>query len=330
MFSMLYNYCKDVAEAETRTIFVIGAQKDCDLPPGAYSFIEMFCDEKNCDCRRCLFMVQANWSSETLAFIGYGWEKPEFYTRWMGDDEATDMLVGVHLEPMQPQSKYAKEILKLFKKSLLSDEKYLKRVQRHYQLMQDVVNGKTPKNSKKQKKTGKKTKDDTFSSLDNLLSSAFASSMDQKDGVENRIDPDDLFTFILEANPFELKSSASTNYDPSTEKISQAFIHYLQPFIDTLGDGSRESIDEIFNIGVMVWNAYISDTVEGKKTHTQKLRKRYKDKILLKFLIDRKKNEFGNDLRLIQSYKNRPDGKGGYILSVEAVDYQPFVDLKQK
>lgn len=135
---MLYTYCREVAEAETRTVTIYN-NNEFKLPQGHYSLIEMFCNDQGCDCRRCFFMVRADWADEPLAYIGYGWESPDFYTRWMGDAELSEHLAGVAIEPMQQQSKYAEKCLQMVKTVLLSDTDYAERIKRHYSLMRKIV-----------------------------------------------------------------------------------------------------------------------------------------------------------------------------------------------
>src|SRR5439155_1525431 len=47
--------CLETAERETRTIILQCAR--AGLPAGSYQFLEMFCDESGCDCRRVMFSV---------------------------------------------------------------------------------------------------------------------------------------------------------------------------------------------------------------------------------------------------------------------------------
>ena len=55
-FVPLYALFPEVAERETR-VLTVPPGTDIGLPPAEYSFIEMFCDEKACDCRRAFFTV---------------------------------------------------------------------------------------------------------------------------------------------------------------------------------------------------------------------------------------------------------------------------------
>jgi hypothetical protein len=67
---------------ETRSVTI--TDRD-DLPNGENGFIELYCDESNCDCRRVMVVVlrpETGW--KFWAAINYGWESIEFYQKWAG------------------------------------------------------------------------------------------------------------------------------------------------------------------------------------------------------------------------------------------------------
>jgi hypothetical protein len=107
---------------------------DHGVPAGSYGFIEHYCADPSCDCRRVVLNVWAEKApGETLATIGYGWEDEQFYTDWMhGDAEMGKDMKGPELEKMQPQSAYSEGLLTLFKDVVMQDETYLRRLQEHY------------------------------------------------------------------------------------------------------------------------------------------------------------------------------------------------------
>jgi len=154
MPALFRHYFKEIAEAETRSIRIAVGHYS-GLPPGEYGFIEFYCNEENCDCRRVHLMVVADWSKEPLAMIAYGWEPPSFYRKWSkypGMIGAAGMA-GLSLEPMFKQSKYAHAAKKLCEGTLLADAPYVERLKRHYQMMRDYVDkGKRPAEEKQQKK----------------------------------------------------------------------------------------------------------------------------------------------------------------------------------
>jgi len=294
MYSMLYDYCREAAEAETRTITVF-EKNEFNLPPGHYSFIEMFCNDPGCDCRRCFFMVRADWSSEPLAYIGYGWESLDFYTKWMGDDELSDSLSGAGLEPMQRQTEHAPKILRLFKSVLLPDRNYVERVKRHYALMRSVSDGpKRQSGTTKDRKKREKEKRQTF-------------RVTTTDSSGQKI-----------VKPFD-----KSTYRHPTGKMSAAFIDFIQPFINLASDPPppKPLVESILSAAWTVWNAVVYDTTEGVTTRCDMLlAEAAEDKqtlLMIEFMIQNKLSSFGDDQRLLGDYEyiQEPDG---YRLRVEA------------
>lgn len=127
-------YAGDLAWKETRSITIL--TPEVGLPLGNYGFIEHYCADPNCDCRRVILQVWAeNSPGEILATIGYGWESEEFYKEWMhGDEETAKEMRGPELESMQPQSALAPKLLAVFKNTAMKDDNYLLRLQAHYAL----------------------------------------------------------------------------------------------------------------------------------------------------------------------------------------------------
>ena len=143
----------DIAMGETRSVTTL--QDSNGLPAGEYGFLEMFCDELDCDCRRAFFLVVTPQSrhGKPEAVIAYGWESSAFYKRWMYGGSARDIaaLQGPMLNDLSPQSKIAPAILELFRTVLLSDRAYIARVKKHYRLFRADVDKAKPKISLKTK-----------------------------------------------------------------------------------------------------------------------------------------------------------------------------------
>ena len=67
----------------------------CDTVIAAeYAFLEMYCNEPGCDCRRVFFSVVSSRTQAPEAVIAYGWESAKFYRKWFrqGTDEDIAML----------------------------------------------------------------------------------------------------------------------------------------------------------------------------------------------------------------------------------------------
>ena len=123
---------------ETRSVTVRGMPP---LPDGDYGFIELYCNEPHCDCRRVMVVVlrpETGWR-RFWATINYGWESREFYQRWAqapGGDESE--WQGPFLDPLSTQSRYAPALLELFQ-SLLQSPPYVERLKSHYRLFRAAV-----------------------------------------------------------------------------------------------------------------------------------------------------------------------------------------------
>jgi len=126
-----YTRFRDLAFKEMRSATV---RQMPNIPDGEYGFLELYCDEPNCDCRRVVIdVVSPATGSKIWATINYGWESVEYYERWMGDKETARECQGARLDPLNPQTKYSPALLQLFK-LVLQDEAYVERLKRHYRL----------------------------------------------------------------------------------------------------------------------------------------------------------------------------------------------------
>ena len=133
----------DLAKAETRTITVLPGS-DAPVPPGNYSFVELYCNEPGCDCRRVFFNVISHKRGKVVAVIAYGWETSAFYARWyrQNDPQIIREMQGPILNPGSQQSELAPALLKLVRGTLLKDREYIERLKRHYWMFKGEVDPK--------------------------------------------------------------------------------------------------------------------------------------------------------------------------------------------
>lgn len=127
----------ELGARETRSVTVPGGQ---DLPPGEYGFIELYCAEPGCDCRRVMIEVlrpETGWS-KMWASISFGWESLDFYRKWGGPFADPAEMKGACLDPLNPQSKYSSALLHLFQ-FLLQSPDYVARLKRHYEMFRAAV-----------------------------------------------------------------------------------------------------------------------------------------------------------------------------------------------
>ncbi len=133
-----FEFFPEIAENETR---VLTNLSDDSLPKGEFGYLESFCNEPGCDCRRVFLNVTNARDGKLMAVIAYGWEKKQFYVDWFGDNDPQMIseLKGPALNMASPQSKYAPAFLQFFKEVLLKDKAYIKRIVRHYEMFRDYV-----------------------------------------------------------------------------------------------------------------------------------------------------------------------------------------------
>jgi hypothetical protein len=129
----------ELAARETRSLKVpLGAP----LPHGDYGFIELYCNEPGCDCRRVTILVlrpHTGW--KVWASISYGWESMDFYQKWAHTSDLLDPLEwqGPYLDPMAEQTQYSPLLLDLFESIVLQSPGYEQRLKNHYQMFRAAV-----------------------------------------------------------------------------------------------------------------------------------------------------------------------------------------------
>ena len=129
-----FEFCyPDLARQETRSATM---RDDPHLPDGDYGFVEFYCDDPACDCQRVIIEVISRRTEKVEATISYGWGTLRHYEKWTGDRATAKQMVGLSLDPLHPQSRYAPALLKLFE-WVLQDKAYDARIKRHYALMKE-------------------------------------------------------------------------------------------------------------------------------------------------------------------------------------------------
>jgi hypothetical protein len=127
--SPFMNRFPDLAAKETRVATILG---DAEIPKGEYAFVEWYCDEDGCDCRRVMIQViERSTKRKVWASINYGWEKPGYYVKWVGSPSLAKDMAGAILDPINPQSECAPALLEIFE-TILQDPDYVERLKRHY------------------------------------------------------------------------------------------------------------------------------------------------------------------------------------------------------
>ena len=133
----------ELAQREVRCVHLgvaSGTAPEPALPADEYLYLEFYCDDLECDCRRVFLQVIAKGQpGKVFASISYGWEKESFYQKRMpwDPDDAKETIRG-ELDPLNEQSEFARDFLDLFRRVVL-DEPYRLRLRRHYQLFREEL-----------------------------------------------------------------------------------------------------------------------------------------------------------------------------------------------
>jgi hypothetical protein len=95
---------------------------------GAYTFVETFCIDKGCDCRRVTLLVLSP-KGKLAAVIGFGFDPRE-------------PLAGPFLDTFHKQSAAARDLLDIFTGRINEDAEWLGRMHDHYRQVRSHVDGK--------------------------------------------------------------------------------------------------------------------------------------------------------------------------------------------
>jgi len=69
-----FHHFPDVAKQETRDLTVGGGPQH-GVPEGRYAFMELYCTERGCDCRRVMLQVLSEREDAVVASVSYGFDR---------------------------------------------------------------------------------------------------------------------------------------------------------------------------------------------------------------------------------------------------------------
>jgi hypothetical protein len=117
----------DEADAEYQT--VIPYEKE-GIPTRPFLFVELYCVEPECDCRRVMLNVVDIHTDQHVATINYAFEPPE---------PPFDDLGQWFLDWLNPQSEVSDAFLELFTDMIANDRGYHDRLVSHYEMWKRAV-----------------------------------------------------------------------------------------------------------------------------------------------------------------------------------------------
>lgn len=116
---------------EAHQVRTVSIKQSPQLPDGEYSFIDAYCVDPGCDCRKT--MIQVLHNGKLVSILNYGWDSAAFYENWM-DSSAKDnpmpKMNGASIDITSPGLVSTDGILALFN-ALLNDI-WIARFKRHY------------------------------------------------------------------------------------------------------------------------------------------------------------------------------------------------------
>ena len=121
------------------------------LPDGDYRFIDMYCIDPSCDCRKAMIQVYRN--DVLVSTINYGWESPDFYQKWMGcpkDHDITTAMSGATIDVSSPDGVSPRGMLAFF--NALLNDRWIAKFKEHYAAVKRALR-KAPQNNNDKSRT---------------------------------------------------------------------------------------------------------------------------------------------------------------------------------
>jgi len=128
---------------EAHQVRTVRITQSPQLPDGEYSFIDTYCSDPGCDCRKT--MIQVMQEGRLVSIINFGWEPAAFYQNWMGssaEDNPLPEMHGASIDITSPNLVSMDGVLALF--NALLNDMWIAKFKRHYGEVKAAVS----KNSK--------------------------------------------------------------------------------------------------------------------------------------------------------------------------------------
>ena len=142
-FEPFYERFQELAATETRSLTIL-EPNGFNLAADKYTLLELYCNDKKCDCQRVMFDVISEKKNKLVAVVAYGWESEAYYYKWFGGSDrslaslAVKEMHGISLNLGSQQSELAPAILEVVRWTL-NDQAYLERLKHHYQIFKANV-----------------------------------------------------------------------------------------------------------------------------------------------------------------------------------------------
>jgi hypothetical protein len=138
-FLSFFDEFPELVKSEFRNIVVLNDGTHQYISPGNYAFLELFCPDINCDCRKVIINVISVNPTKTWAILNYGWESEDYYKKWWGKNPLLyQPMTGVKFDP-PTNNPLKKEFLDVFQRIILHDKNYAKRIESHYFIFKEKM-----------------------------------------------------------------------------------------------------------------------------------------------------------------------------------------------
>ncbi|MCF6313703.1 MAG: SEC-C domain-containing protein [Verrucomicrobiales bacterium] len=118
-----------------RTTIIAGAS---DLPDGEYVFLDTYCTDNKCDCRKTI--IQVFHEDLLVSILSFGWESPKFYLRWLHntqDREFAKEMSGLSIDHSSPNRVAPEAMLSLV--DHLMDETWISVLKGNYKQIRKTI-----------------------------------------------------------------------------------------------------------------------------------------------------------------------------------------------
>jgi hypothetical protein len=108
--------------------------------------------------------------------------------------------------------------------------------------------------------------------------------------------------------------------DSTLEKMSDVLVDYAKPFLDTIDTDNKEEYEKVIMMAIIFWNRAITEgTIKGHKKIKELLKpimSGAKSRKVVRYMLERKRQMYPDNKRVILNYELTEVPDGGFHLSV--------------
>lgn len=122
-------------ECQTRSVTLNG---DPCLPNGEYIFIDSYCTDNTCDCRKT--MIHIIHDNKHVSTVSFSWENPRFYLRWLRSTASHKLareMSGVSIDYSSPDLVSREGVLLMV--NHLLDKTWIAKIKENYRLIRKAT-----------------------------------------------------------------------------------------------------------------------------------------------------------------------------------------------